>query len=230
MDGVMGQGGMIFPGTNFTYDFIAGPVGVYPYHCHMAPVQEHVSRGLYGMLIIDPVKPRPHAIEMVMTMNAFSFSYEGLNGSGHLTQTTIPTMQQLRNNLSAAEDATDEANGPDNQVYAVNTMAFGYEGKHMIHLFTNTPYRIYLLNTVEFDPVNSFHIHGTLFNYTESGTEGTPKIATDLVTLGQMDRGILEFSYPYPGEFMFHSHLVHFSDLGWVGFFLVTKPGQQPFQ
>lgn len=230
MDGVMGLSGMIFPGLNFTYDFIAQPVGVYPYHCHMSPVEEHISRGLYGMLIIDPVTPRPHAVEMVMTLNAYTFSFQGLNGSGHLAPLIPATMQQMRQNLSSIEEQDDDGNGPDNQFYTVNGMVFGYEGKHMIHLFTNTPYRIYLLNVVEFDTLNSFHIHGTMGNYTDMGTLTTPKVYTDLITMAQMDRGIFEFSYKYPGEFMFHSHINHFSDLGWVGFFVVTKPGQQPFQ
>jgi hypothetical protein len=76
MDGVMGLAGMIWPGAAFTYDFIAQPYGVYPYHCHMAPVEEHINRGLYGMMIIDPVyaDKRPHATEMVMLMNGYSFN------------------------------------------------------------------------------------------------------------------------------------------------------------
>lgn len=224
MDGIMGQGGMIFPGTNFTYDFIAQPVGVYPYHCHMAPVEEHISRGLYGMLIIDPPTPRPHAVEMVMTLNSYTFSYEGLNGSGHLAPTLPATAQQLRNNLTQVEENSDENNGPDNQFYSVNGMPFGYEGHHMLNLHTGVNYRIYLLNMVEFDPVNSFHIHGTMGNYTSMGTIGSPKTLTDLVLLQQGDRGIFEFNYKYPGEFMFHSHINHFTDLGWVGFFNVTSP------
>jgi FtsP/CotA-like multicopper oxidase with cupredoxin domain len=222
-DGVMGQGGMIFPGQSFTYDFIANPTGVYPYHCHMAPVQEHVSRGLYGMIIIDPPTPRPRAVEMVMMLGSYSFSYQGLNGSGHLQQTLPATMQQIRNNLSDVEEASDENNGPDNQFYFVNQMPFGYMGKNMIHLQTNTPYRIYLANMVEFDNVNSFHMHGNMFYYIPSGTEWSSKVYTDIVTLGQGDRGILEFKYPLPGEFMFHAHINHFTDLGWVGFFNVTK-------
>jgi len=222
-DGVMGQGGMIFPGQSFTYNFIANPAGVYPYHCHMAPVEEHVSRGLYGMIIIDPPTPRPQAVEMVMMLGSYSFSYQGLNGSGHLALTEPATMQQMRENLSAVEENSDEGNGPDNQFYFVNQMPFGYMGKNMIHLQTNTPYRIYLANMVEFDNVNSFHMHGNMFYYIPSGTEWSSKLYTDIVTLGQGDRGILEFKYPLPGEFMFHAHINHFTDLGWVGFFNVTK-------
>jgi hypothetical protein len=52
------------------------------------------------------------------------------------------TMQQIRENLSRVEDLSDEGQGPDNQFYFVNQMPFGYMDKNMIHLQTNTPYRI----------------------------------------------------------------------------------------
>lgn len=32
---------------------------------------------------------------------------------------------------------------------------------------------------IEFDPVNSFHLHSGMFNYTASGTENTSPITTD---------------------------------------------------
>ena len=221
-DGVMTESGMIFPSGSYTYNFIATPAGVYPYHCHMSPVQEHISRGLYGMVIIDPVTPRPSAVEMVMLLNSYTYSYSGLNGSGHFAPTIPATMAQLRNNLSDAIEASDESNGPDNQFYSVNGMPFGYIEQNSIHLYTHTPYRIYLLNMAEFDPVNSFHMHGNMFYFQESGTPQSARVYTDILTLGQGDRGILDFSYPLTGEFMFHNHINHFSDLGWVGFFNLT--------
>jgi manganese oxidase len=223
MDGVMGMGGTIFPGGSYTYEFIASPAGVYPYHCHMAPVEEHISRGLYGVLIIDPKTPRPPAVEMVMMLNQYSFSYEGVNGSGHFSPTIPATMSEIRKNLSDVIEKSDEGNGPDNQFYSVNGMPFGYVDRGSIHLTVGVPYRIYLVNMVEFDPVNSFHMHGNMFWFQESGTSQSARVYTDILTLGQGDRGVLDFSYPYSGEFMFHSHINHFSDLGWVGFFNVTN-------
>jgi hypothetical protein len=223
MDGMSGAAGMIEPGQKFVYDFIANPPGVYPYHCHMAPVEEHVSRGLYGMMIIDPKTPRPQATEMVMMLNSYSYSFQGVNGSGHLTPTLPATMQQIQQNLTDVQQRSDEGNGPDNQFYSVNGMPFGYIGHDSIHLTTGIPYRIYVENMVEFDPLNNFHMHGNMFYYTPSGTLDSPRTYTDIVSLMQGDRGILEFKYPMPGMFMFHSHLNHFSDLGWLGFFNVTK-------
>lgn len=233
-DGTMTNSGMILPGTSYTYKFIADPAGNYPYHCHMAPVEEHISRGLYGMLIIDPPsnQPRPKAIEMVMTLNEYSFSYMGVNGSGHMNATDgvigPPTQQEIEKNLTNAMAIRDEGNGPDNQEYTVNGMAFGYTGPHMIHLVTGQNYRIYLENMVEFDPLNNFHLHGAMFTYTPSCTLNSSKIYTDIVSLMQGDRGCIDVHFLYPGLFMFHSHLNHFSDLGWAGVFDVTTPGQQP--
>ena len=56
-----------------------------------------------------------------------------------------------------------------------------------------------------------------------SGTSKEPSFENDIVTLGQGDRGILEFDYPYPGKYMFHSHINEFSDLGWMGLFNVIE-------
>jgi FtsP/CotA-like multicopper oxidase with cupredoxin domain len=227
-DGTMTASGLIPPGGNYTYIFTAMPAGVYPYHCHMAPVEEHISRGLYGMMIIDPPTPRPHAIELVGMLNSYSFSYMGLDGKGHFTPTVPATMADMRKNLTAVEEASDETNGPDNQFYSINGMPFGYTGPNELPISTHTNYRMYLVNMVEFDPVNSFHLHGNMFNFTESGTLSSPKILTDIVTLSQGDRGIVEFNYPYPGVYMMHAHINHFTDLGWIGFFNATNSKNSP--
>ena len=51
MDGVYEP---VPPGGDFVYEFDAAPFGVHPYHCHVMPLASHISRGLYGAMIIDP--------------------------------------------------------------------------------------------------------------------------------------------------------------------------------
>jgi hypothetical protein len=46
------------------------------------------------------------------------------------------------------------------------------------------------------------------------------------VTMSQGERAILEFSYKYPGQYMFHAHKTEFAEKGWVGLFLVKDPGE----
>ena len=43
------------------YEFDAEPFGVHLYHCHTAPLVRHISKGLYGMFIVDPPDGRPPA-------------------------------------------------------------------------------------------------------------------------------------------------------------------------
>jgi hypothetical protein len=40
--------------------------------------------------------------------------------------------------------------------------------------------------------------------------------------MSQGERGILEFSYKYPGKYMFHAHKTEFAEKGWTGLFLVN--------
>jgi FtsP/CotA-like multicopper oxidase with cupredoxin domain len=76
MDGVFEP---VPPGGEFTYEFVAEPFGVFPYHCHAEPLDQHVSRGMYGMLIIDPPEPRPEATEMAMVLNGYDLNQDGEN-------------------------------------------------------------------------------------------------------------------------------------------------------
>lgn len=68
------------PGGTTTYEIEAGPVGVHPYHCHTAPLSEHISRGLYGMLIVDPPGGRAPAQEVALLLSGFSDKSIGRNG------------------------------------------------------------------------------------------------------------------------------------------------------
>ena len=59
---------------------------------------------------------------------------------------------------------------------------------------------------------------------TKTGTNLVPDEYTDIVTMNQGERGILEFSYKFPGKYMFHAHKTEFAEKGWMGSFLVTEP------
>ena len=182
MDGVFE---MISPGGEFTYEFIAEPFGVFPYHCHMTPLEEHITHGLYGVFIVDPPTPRPPADELVMVMNGYDTDFD------------------IENNF-----------------YTVNGIPYYYM-HHPIQIQKDKLVRIYLVNMLEFDPLNNFHLHANMFDYYPSGTRLQPDELTDIVTTNQGERGILEFKYKYPGKFMFHAHKTEFAEKGWMGTFLV---------
>ncbi|HLM30432.1 MAG TPA: multicopper oxidase domain-containing protein [Solirubrobacterales bacterium] len=108
-----------------------------------------------------------------------------------------------------------------NEVYAVNTVGF-HHVTDPINVKRDELVRIYLVNALEFDPLNSFHLHANFFDYYPTGTRLEPAEFTDTVIQGQGQRGILEVRFPYPGRYMFHAHVSEFAELGWTGFFEVA--------
>ncbi|HXW11136.1 MAG TPA: multicopper oxidase domain-containing protein [Nitrososphaeraceae archaeon] len=264
-------GGAISPGRSFTYEFVAQPYGVYPYHCHVDPIADHINRGLYGMMIIDPLEPRPQMMEMAMLMNGYDLDLdlegptkippaalfqttedsnmtegmadnetsteanmtEGMADNETSTEANMTLVSSDMTNADEQDDSGDDESSDEdsgdrvNEIYTVNGKAFDYMMNPIV-LQTGKPYRIYLVNMLEFDLVNSFHLHGAMFNYYTAGTDETADYNTDIVTLSQGDRGIMEFTYAYPGTYMFHAHQTEFTDLGWMGLFDVRGNAVEP--
>ncbi|MGH2534995.1 MAG: multicopper oxidase domain-containing protein [Thermomicrobiales bacterium] len=202
MDGVTGIGrGNILPGEVFVYEFEAKPFGCHLYHCHSTPLKRHIHKGLYGAFIINP-DPAKHGETARRRHPDHPESAEW--------QEFVMVMN--------AFDTTFDA---ENEVYAVNTVAFHYM-KHPIPVDRTRPVRIYLLNLVEFDPINSLHLHANFFDYYDTGTTLEPTLRrVDTISQVQGQRGILELSYRghEPGLYMFHAHVSEFAELGWMSVF-----------
>jgi manganese oxidase len=107
-----------------------------------------------------------------------------------------------------------------NEVYAVNTIGFAYM-ESPVRVGRGELVRIYLVNVLEYDLLNSFHVHGNFFHYFPTGTSRTPSEYTDTVMLCQGQRGIVELCFEHEGRFMFHAHQSEFTELGWQGMFEV---------
>jgi FtsP/CotA-like multicopper oxidase with cupredoxin domain len=223
MDGVpivSGESGFIAPGKSFTYRFIADPVGIFPYHCHMSPVAEHINRGLYGGMIIDPKfsDKRPDMKEIVMYLSGFDLSI-------HKPYPSLINITQA--NALLNQGADDEGNNMtesiadehDNSIYAVNGIA-NYYMHHPINVTLHEPLRIYMFNMLDFEE-NSFHLHGQLFDYYPSATSEKPTFRNDVVSLSQGDRGIIETKFDFPGLYMAHAHIEQIGGRGWSSLFSV---------
>jgi FtsP/CotA-like multicopper oxidase with cupredoxin domain len=202
MDGVSGIGrGDIQVGETFTYEFEARPFGCHLYHCHSTPLKRHIHKGLYGAYVVNP-DPERHG---------------DAARARHPDYTEAEEWQELVMVMNAFDTTFDA----ENEVYAVNTVAFHYM-KHPIPIDRERPVRIYLVNVTEFDLINSFHLHANFFDYYDPGTRLEPTLrSVDTIMQAQGQRGILEFSYRdyEPGLYMFHAHVSEFAELGWMGVF-----------
>jgi FtsP/CotA-like multicopper oxidase with cupredoxin domain len=207
MDGVPGAG-LVEPGGEFVYEFDARPFGCHLYHCHALPLKRHIHKGMYGVFIVDP-DPARHPDHAVVARSR-------LLGT--------PENKEWQEFVMVMNGFDTDFDG-ENEVYAVNTVGHHF-AKHPIRVDHNRPVRIYLVNVVEFDPLNSFHLHGNFFDYYDHGTTLTPTLKTvDTIMQCQGQRGILEFSYGEHevGHYMFHAHQSEFAELGWMGMFDIVE-------
>jgi FtsP/CotA-like multicopper oxidase with cupredoxin domain len=208
MDGVPGVGaGNIAPGQSTVYEFDAAPFGCHLYHCHALPLTRHIHKGLYGAFVVDP-DPR---------------KYSGREREIAKTRNHEYPENKDWNEMVMVMNAFDTNFDGENEIYAVNSIAFAYNHKP-IEIQSAQPQRIYLINITEFDPINSIHLHANFFDYYDHGTTLTPTLKTvDTIMQCQAQRGIVEFSYAgfETGKYMFHAHQSEFAELGWMGFFEV---------
>lgn len=209
MDGITGAG-LIGPGEEFVYEFDAKPFGCHLYHCHALPLKRHMHKGMYGLFVVDP-DPARHPEHAAVAASRVLGSPENAE------------WQELAMVMNGFDTNFDG----ENEVYAVNTVGQVYMNEP-IRIDKSRPVRIYLMNATEFDPINSFHLHGNFFDYYDTGTQLTPTLRTvDVIMQCQAQRGILEFSFAdhEDGLYMFHAHQAEFTELGWMAFFDVRESG-----
>ena len=243
MDGVPTNGpGVLDAGESYTYEWIAQPAGTHFYHCHSLPLKEHIHRGLYGAIVVDPdperVADRPeeycdfHASQVTDELRAYLVGEAESRNHEYPANDDVDEMVMVMNGFDTNFDG-------DNEVYAVNTRAFAYgvgetdgkgewfpgETKRPIQIDGQQRQRVYLVNAIEFDPINSFHTHSQFFDYYDHGTTLLPTQQTvDTVMQCQAQRGVIELDYSAhdTGLYMFHAHQSEFAELGWMSFFEVV--------
>jgi FtsP/CotA-like multicopper oxidase with cupredoxin domain len=117
--------------------------------------------------------------------------------------------------------AYDTNEDQENEFYAFNGLP-NYYDDYPIPIQKDQLIRVYLLNMMEFASAATFHLHANMFKLYRTGSTLTPHEVTDAVTMGPSERHILEFSYQYPGKYMFHPHQDWIAERGCMGYFQVV--------
>ena len=61
----------IAPGESISFTFSPKYAGAFMYHCGTPPILHHISSGMFGALIVDPIEPLPEAKEFVLVQNEY---------------------------------------------------------------------------------------------------------------------------------------------------------------
>ena len=131
-------------------------------------------------------------------------------------RTPRPEAQELAFVMSAFD--TDRDGSAD--FYSWNGKAFQY-AHNPVELTLGKPVRLYVLNM--FEEMMAPHIHANMFGLIPSGTAMEPREITDVVGLAITERAIFEFTYKYPGTYMFQCHFSEHMEQGLMGWFEVKQ-------
>ncbi len=185
MDGVPGiTQDAVQPGSTFTYEFTAGPVGTFMYHSHYdSDVQ--VGLGLYAPFIIDPKQPVLPAPDVDATL--MLSEWRVVNGQ------TFPAMP-----MSGAEP----------NYFTINGKAF--PSTEAINVKVGQRVHLRLIGIGQF--IHPMHLHGMAFQVVAIDGYPVPEGARqtrDTLSVAPGERYDIEFVATEPGTWLFHCHILH---------------------
>jgi manganese oxidase len=172
---------LVNPGESFTYEYIARPAGTHFYHCHQT-TNEHLNRGMSGVLIVFPRIPEPHVDhDVAMLLQEWNSNYARGGTPGHPREVD------------------------DYDFFTINGKS--YPETEMIKADIGEIVRIRFINAGA--QAHFMHLHGHTFLVThKDGAPLAEPIEMDTVAVGPGERVDILIRANNPGEWPLHCHTV----------------------
>lgn len=167
-----------------SYKFRAELPGVFAYHCNGIPILDHIGRGMYGAVIVDPKDGWPSGPAQEVTLVQSEF-YGIPRANGRITPDHTKML---------------EAN-PSFVVFNGQLNKNGAE--HPIPIKVGKLVRVFFLNAGP-NLISTFHVAGAIFSTVYPG--GNPANAVhsvDNLVVGPSAGAVFEFKVSEPGEYRF---------------------------
>ena len=132
----------LMPNDSLQYQWTANVAGAFMYHCGTAPVAMHIANGMYGALIVDPVRPRAPAREFVLVQSEFYLQPASPADSG-ASLNWDKLLSQAPDYVVFNGRATQYADSP-------------------VRVWVNEPLRFYVVDAGP-NRISSFHVVGAIF-------------------------------------------------------------------
>jgi nitrite reductase (NO-forming) len=194
----------VAPGESFTFKFRASDPGVFMYHCGTKPVLAHIANGMYGAIVVDPVKPLPHADhEYVLVASEWYLNGPGVDEPASLDMAKAREMQ------------------PDWTTFN------GYANQYVTHPLTSDPGETVRFYVVAAGPTldTNFHVVGTILNRAWVNGDMTHyQQGVQTVAVPAGGGAVFDVKIGQEGTYPFVSHAFAHVDLGQVGLLKVGNP------
>jgi nitrite reductase (NO-forming) len=187
------------PGEEKTITFKALNPGLYVYHCATPSVAEHISAGMYGMILVEPDGGLPKVSREFYVMQGDIYTKHKHGTRGH---------QPFDHDKLAAET-------PD--YYVFNGSVGALTKEHKMQARVGETVRIYF-GVGGPNKISSFHVIGEIFDrvYTEASTSA-PRENVQTTTVPPGGAAIVEFQVQYPGKYVLVDHALSRAGKGLLG-------------
>ncbi len=166
------------------YKFRADVPGVFVYHCNGIPILEHIARGMYGAVIVDPKNGWPSGPAQEITLVQSEF-YGTPRANGRI----IPDMTAM---LEAR---------PSFVVFNGQLNKAGIE--HPILIKVGRLVRVFFVNAGP-NLTSTFHVGGAMFSTVYAGgNPANPLHGTENFVVGPGAGAVFEFKVSEPGDYRF---------------------------
>jgi nitrite reductase (NO-forming) len=195
------------PGETKSFTFKALTPGLYVYHCATPMVSNHISNGMYGLILVEPAGGLPKVDHEFYVMQGELY-------------TTAPNGQSGLQEFSVDKLLSEK---PEYFVFNGSTDALTEE--HPLHAKTGETIRIFFGDGGP-NFTSSFHVIGTIFDrvYPYGGLTSPPLNGIQTVTVPPGGSTIVDLSLPVPGKFVLVDHALSRMEHGLVGYLKVEGP------
>ena len=190
---VTGPGGgaaylQVAPGAQKTISFKALNPGLYVYHCATPSVAEHISAGMYGMILVEPEAGLPKVDREFYVMQGDIYTKHRHGTKGH----------QPFDHDKMADELPD--------YYVFNGAVGALTKEHKMQAKVGETVRIYF-GVGGPNKISSFHVIGEIFDrvYTEASTSA-PRENVQTTTVPPGGAAIVEMKVEYPGHYVLVDH------------------------
>ena len=204
-------GGAVFsntmPGEETIFTFKALIPGLFVYHCATPMVAEHISNGMYGMILVEPEEGLPAVNREFYVMQGEIYTKEAFSSTGHLTE----NVQALLNE--------------DPEYFVLNGAVGGLTAQKPLKANVGETVRIFFgVGGPNF--TSSFHVIGEMFDRVYDQASLTSPALTNVQTTMVPPGGatMVEFQLQVPGRYILVDHALARLQRGLAGFLIVDGP------
>jgi nitrite reductase (NO-forming) len=195
------------PGETKAFAFKATQPGLYVYHCATPMVANHISSGMYGMILVEPVGGLPKVDREFYVMQGELYTAEPYGKSG------------------LQEFSVDKLMDERPEYFTFNGAVGALTSEHPLHAKTGETVRIYF-GVGGPNYTSSFHVIGTIFDrvYSAASLTSPPLTGVQTVTVPPGGATVVDLSLPVPGRFVLVDHALSRMERGLLGALIVEGP------